>query len=131
MAFVAHDAEMARAGPEGIATWELSASRGNTDAAEKLRPRSFPEPLRYLYDWWGDLNAGRPDGVNGGRLTWEGLDAWARRTKTSIQPHEARGLFSVDSAWRSAWAPEPAEKQTEKPVAITSAKSPWPTRSAE
>lgn len=30
-------------------------------------------------------------------LTWECLDAWARRTDTLVYPHEAKALMTLDA----------------------------------
>ncbi len=80
---------------------QAAAARGIQRAKDRLRGPEFPEPLRYLYDWFHELLAGRGVDMNGLMpLSFTELDAWARQTRRRPEPHEVRALFLLDAATR-------------------------------
>lgn len=86
---------------------EEAVRQGGPGATVALRalanPNTYPGPLRYLHDWSLELygRSGFSElGMNG--LTWQALDAWARRTGRNPTPAEADGLFAIDTAVRAA-----------------------------
>jgi hypothetical protein len=75
-----------------------AASRGSARAAERLVGPHVPELLRYLLEWSIELAMGRRVGMNGPeQISWMDLDAWARMTGRSLDPHEAQGLMLIDA----------------------------------
>lgn len=106
MDVVAHEAELSRPTKDGAsarAYVEAAAKRGNADAIAKLSGPAFPESVRYLYEWFGELSASRSEGMHGpAPITHLGIKAWADLTDQHPQPHEVKGLLMLDAAWRLA-----------------------------
>lgn len=71
------------------------------EAERLLREPSFPEPLRYLWEWFNELSAGRGAGMAGMMpISWESIDAWARLTGQEPNPRECRALMAIDAVIR-------------------------------
>jgi len=106
MDVVTCDARGARLGPDGAAQrahWELAAKRGSAEALARLHAPPYPEPLRYLHHWFGELAAARGEGMSGpAPLTHQDIAAWASLTHCDPAPHEVRALLALDAAWRAA-----------------------------
>ena len=81
----------------------LSLMACNRASIAKLTRPKFPEPLRYLYDWW--LEAGIMGRNDSGRLTWEGVGKWAELMKHRPEPHEWDAIAKIDSAWQAGLVP--------------------------
>lgn len=113
MLAVSYDASMLRRAPDGAlqrAYWEDAARKGNAEAAAKLDVPPFPASLEYLYEWFGEVSAGRGDSMSGiPPLTHEGVRAWAEMCGHSPAPHEVRALLALDGAWRSALRDDPKD----------------------
>ena len=59
------------------------------EARAALEGPGPPDALRYLLEWSDDLYGRSGVGLNGlAPLTWETLDAWARRKAVDVLPHE-------------------------------------------
>jgi len=59
-----------------------------------------PEVLDYLWDWFCALNLSRGAGMHGlERLTYPGIESWARLMRCDIQPHEVDALMQIDVAY--------------------------------
>lgn len=67
----------------------------------------FPEDLRYLYEWWRELQMGADESMSGLRITWNCLDAWSRHMGVTPEPNECQALFWLDMATRN---PQPEKK---------------------
>lgn len=84
---------------------EAVAAKGRGPSAEKakatLTPPAFPEALAYLWSWWLDLCAARPEGQHGlAPLTYTDLHAWASLTGAEPTPWEVSALLSIDRTYR-------------------------------
>lgn len=133
MLTVAYDAERLRVGPEGIAHWERSARRGNSDAIAKLTPPPFPDAVDYLYDWFNELSARRPLAMHGvSPITHEGIKAWRENMDLHPEPHEVEAILRMDTVWRNALREDdevaPAASAENGPVRITGSDRPWPAK---
>ncbi len=66
---------------------------------------SFPEPLRYVWDWYQEIRSGvQGNGTTYPIVTWEALDAWARRTRQDPDPRDARVIISLGNMWSGIMA---------------------------
>ncbi len=78
-----------------------SAARGNPVAIKALAEPEIPEAIEYLLDWSRELVGHSGEGVNGpAALSWDTLDAWARRTGRNPTDAECRALMLLDTAIR-------------------------------
>ena len=104
---------------------ELAAKRGSAAALAALEGPECPEALEYLLGWAYTLH-GRSgiSEVGVAPLSYAEVDAWARRTRTDIEPWEVEALMAIDAALRHPGEDEPEEEE-ERPVPV------WPTRKAE
>lgn len=77
---------------------ESAARSGSAQAIAALE--DGPEcPAAFLQLWqdWSDLARGRPTGLDRASLTWECLDAWARRRRRHLTHFEIDMFFELDS----------------------------------
>lgn len=84
---------------------EAVVARGRGESVEKARaqltPPAFPDALAYLWAWWLDLCAARPEGQHGlAALTYRDLAAWAALTESEPTAWEVSVLLAIDSAYR-------------------------------
>lgn len=56
---------------------------------ELLSQIDLPEDTAYLWGWYGEL-------FNGGKLTYQELDAWSRLTRRRLLPWEVKVLKTLD-----------------------------------
>ena len=136
MAHVAHQARLdqpneagERARPYLEARAERVARARGLDSLEYAEARAAldgpgpPEAIRYLLEWSDDLYGRSGVGMNGlAPLTWESLDAWARRKNVDVLPHECDALMALDSLRRHPPV-ESAPAETPRPA------PPWPEKS--
>lgn len=108
LAFMTWTAEMARMEGEGKsrsttrAILEAAALQGDAKSKAKLVPPPFPEPLAYLWEWWMDLHAARPEGQQGiAPLTYGELHAWCQLTGSNPTPWEVSVLLHLDRTYRT------------------------------
>ncbi len=60
----------------------------------------FPEPLRYVWNWYQELRAGvQGNGTTYPVITWEALHCWSRLMRQEIAPREARTIISLGNLW--------------------------------
>lgn len=79
-----------------------------------LKGPEFPEVLRYLWEWFTELERARsvgPHGVN--PMSYQDIDAWARLLRRPVLPHEVSALMRLDLVMRH---PDP-RKKSKKPGA--------------
>lgn len=85
---------------------EALASQRVPAAIAALEGPPYPEELRYLHEWFLELDSARGEGMMGlAPLTYPQVDAWARLQDRRPRPHEVRALFRLDLASRY---PDPA-----------------------
>lgn len=71
------------------------------EARRKLVGPEFPEPMRYLWDWYHELAAGRGVGMSGLLpIAYQDIDAWSRLTGHAVTPVEVRALMTLDAVFR-------------------------------
>ncbi len=104
MLHVAHETRLNTPDQDGV-TWraqlEASAARGNPHAIERLTPKPYHEGIAYLLGWSQELVGRSGEGMNGAAaLTWNTLDAWARRTRRNPTPAECAALMDLDRVIR-------------------------------
>ena len=110
---------------------EPRALKGDESAAAQLEPPEYPESLTYLLDWSRELYGRSGVGMDGfSPLSWEALDAWARRTGRNPTADECQALMLLDSAYRAT------DEQTETIVTDTAETKvaivkPWPSKKQE
>ena len=113
MTFARFQTAMNHTDEDGVvyrAQLEASARAGNPLAITKLVEPPFPDPLRYLWDWCLEIRQGLGADINGlASLTWNALDAWARRTRRRPKPYEVAALFALDGVLRERGEPSAAE----------------------
>jgi hypothetical protein len=88
------------------ANLERAAAQGSRKAATRLAAiPPLPRQLAHVWDWWGEISAGRRVGMDGAEwLAWSDIDAWSRLTGERPRPDEARLIFALDREWRAARA---------------------------
>lgn len=80
---------------------EAAAKAGHPSARMELAGPELPLGLEHVWAWWCELNAGRRVGFDGpAPLAYADIDAWARLTSRTPEPHEIRLLMAVDRAMR-------------------------------
>lgn len=106
VAYVAHEARTHRPASDGASTrahLEAAAAKGNVDAMKALHGPAFPDAVAYLYRWFGELSASRPEGMAGiAPLTYAQIESWSRLTGQCPEPHEVSALLEIDLAYRVA-----------------------------
>jgi hypothetical protein len=130
MAYVRHEARLDRRDKEsGVtlrATLELRAAQGSSQAIADLASPAYPESLDYLLDWSYEVLGRSGVGMDGlAPLSWECLDAWARRTKRNPTRDECHALMQLDSAFRHPDEPEESTPVDTPKVAVVPA---WPVK---
>jgi hypothetical protein len=107
LAFTEWNATLNRVeGGEPVRAILEAAARMKGPSAEKakasLTPPAFPEPLAYLWSWWLDLCAARPEGQHGlAALTYRDLHAWAALTGAEPTAWEVTVLLAIDRTYRT------------------------------
>lgn len=86
---------------------EHAAKRGVKSAIDALQGPEFPEELGHLWAWYLEMSMGADEGMNGLRLTWTALHAWATHMGISPEPRECVALFALDRAYHN---PDPKKK---------------------
>jgi hypothetical protein len=77
-----------------------SVERQSGKRHPKLDGPEIPPALVHLWGWFSELSQGRQPGAMGpARLTFLDIDAWARLTRTPIEPWELSVILRLDSAW--------------------------------
>ncbi len=133
MEVVRHEARLNVTRKEGgslRAVLEQRAAQGSVSAIDQLTPPDHPEQMEYLLDWSRELVGRSGVGMDGlAPLTWEAIDAWARRTGRNPTPDECSALMLLDGVFRhpESVADEPATIDVPKVATIR----PWPTRKPE
>ncbi len=56
---------------------------------ELLSQIDLPEGLEYLWGWYGEL-------FNGGKISYQEMDAWSRLTRRLLLPWEVRVIKTLD-----------------------------------
>lgn len=132
MDVVRHDARLdapLEHGGSRRATLELAASRGSQTAIQALTRPEYPEPLEYLLEWSRELVGRSGVGMDGfAPLTWEAIDAWARRTGRNPTPDECNALMLLDGAFRHPEQPDDPVSIETPTVAVVHA---WPTKKSD
>lgn len=86
---------------------------GRTKEAEARRDEGppFPEPLRYLWEWFHEAAFGRSGGGFGpAQLSWQDLRAWSEMTATDLRPWEAKTILRLDALLMEAWEKQQASQ---------------------
>ncbi len=67
-----------------------------------IPPPPFPEPLRYVWNWYQEIRAGvQGNGMIYPVVTWEALDCWARLMRQQVQPRDYRTIIALSNMWAS------------------------------
>lgn len=91
------------------------AALGKKAKAESLVAEGppFPDQLQYLWARFLQISTGLASGGMGfPKITWEGLDAWCRLMKVSLEPWEAETLLNLSVLQANIHAenkPKPAQ----------------------
>lgn len=86
---------------EGVTLYsELERQRVETG---KIDPRLFPPTLPiggvHIWDWFWELDRGRPESVSGmAKITHSQIAAWCSITGTVLRGHELRALLRMDES---------------------------------
>lgn len=107
------------------------AEKGDPSAFDRLQAPDYPDSLDYLLGWSHELYGRSGVGMDGfAPLTWEALDAWARRTHRNPSPEECRALMQLDSAYRvrDEATETVVTDEAETKVAVV---KPWPAKPKE
>lgn len=59
---------------------------------ELLTAIDLPETTGYVWWWYQEL-------FNGGKLTWQEIDAWSRLTRRTLLPWEVSTIRSIDTTY--------------------------------
>ena len=107
-ALMTHIGQMAQ--PSGNKTTrehlQSLAARGDKAAAAMLRGPEVPSAVRHLYEWWGEVAAGRgAGGLGPASLTWQDIAGWMAVTQTDLTPLEAQTILRMDRAFLAAAVP--------------------------
>lgn len=57
-----------------------------------LEVHQLPDSTAYLWEWYDEL-------FNGGKISWQELDAWSRLTRRRILPWEAETIKALDTLY--------------------------------
>ncbi len=77
----------------------------------EIQAPPFPEPLRYLWNWFLEIRAGvQGNGMTYPVITWEALYCWTALMRQDLAPREAATIVTLGNIWASIMA-EKAEKQ--------------------
>lgn len=61
---------------------------------------AFPEPLRYLWNWFKEIQGGvQGNGTTYPVITWEALHCWMRLTREELSPRDARMIVALSNIW--------------------------------
>jgi hypothetical protein len=92
--------ETTRAHLEAVATRMKGAAA--EDARAKLTPPPMPPELAYLWEWWIELHAARPESAHGiAPFTYGELAAWSRLTGVEPTAWETATLLTLDRVYRT------------------------------
>ena len=131
MLAMAHETRLDRRDAESGTTLRAvltaKAAKGDQQAAADLEPPAYPETLGYLRDWTAELVGRSGVGMDGfAPLSWECLDAWARRMDHEPTADECWALMRLDLAMRKPDDVLAAEAPADEPkVAVVPA---WPSK---
>jgi len=79
--------------------WEQLKRQGVQPPESEELP-DLPDLGAHVWDWFCELHAGRSCGMTGADpITWEAIDAWARRTDRDPMPWEVTAIKQIDAAW--------------------------------
>lgn len=87
--------------------YKRAAKKGNAWAIAQLKPPTFPEPLRYLWEDYQELSNGCVRFDHLGRLeaiTWVDAQAWMQIMRRPVQPFEMIAILQLDAVMRAAMA---------------------------
>ncbi len=77
-----------------------AAARHSEFARRELVGPSFPENLRYLWNWFMELHAARSYGPNGPNpIGYREIEAWATVMRNRVSPAEVDMLRGMDLTW--------------------------------
>lgn len=84
-----------------------STLRDHLNAVEKVSGRRppeldgppLPECLEYIWGWFIQLHRRRGGGFGPAPISWEAIDAWARRTGADPTPLELELIDAIDCAY--------------------------------
>lgn len=83
-----------------------------TTAVEAIEEPEYPETLWYLWEYFEELNLGRPAGFSGiASLTWEGVESWSRLMRRTLEPQEVHAIFLVDASYRAEMMDDEGENE--------------------
>jgi hypothetical protein len=64
------------------------------------QPPPFPEPLRYLWEWFQELRTGvQGNGQTYPVITWEAIYCWSQLTHQEVSPRDARVIVALSNSW--------------------------------
>lgn len=61
----------------------------------------IPYEIKYIWDWWLDLNKSRAVGMAACHITYTEISNWSKLLKISITEFEVRCIMDLDSAYLS------------------------------
>ena len=142
MPVVRHDAAMHMRAEDGStvrahlqASLKTQSGARARETRRQLAVPPVPSSVAYLLEWFGELSAGRNEGMSGpGPITHQHIESWARLTHRSPSLEEINAILRLDSAWRNAVhdglaekaaAPTPGQ-QKKRPIVMSTA--PWPEK---
>lgn len=81
--------------------------REHLEAVERIsgkRPKELdgpqpPEGALYLWDWFTQLHNARGGGWGPAPISWEAIDAWARRMRVDPRPWELEVIREIDALY--------------------------------
>jgi hypothetical protein len=60
------------------------------------QPPPFPEPLRYLWEWFCEILQGIDgNGWSQPVVSWMAIDSWSRMTRQEVAPRDARTIVRM------------------------------------
>lgn len=102
IAFARHQLELDRPEKDGQSQRaHLEAAASQSEAARQaLAGPGCPEALRYVWDWFLELNAGRTgSGFGPNPLAWSEVEAWARLSRLRLTGFERDALRALDAVF--------------------------------
>jgi hypothetical protein len=113
LALMEHLGQMAQPSGDKTTREHLTAlaMRGDRQAKALLRGPEVPSVVLHLYEWWGEVAAGRgAGGLGPAGLTWQDISGWMAVTQTEVTPLEAQTILRMDRAFLAAAVPPQRSK---------------------